>query len=306
MIFDPYPRPSHPDGAAFVLNRSLAATASHLGDLLAIDARLIADRHMPSKAQLLGQYSAHIFALRLDVEDRTPTGLAQDALLASLPTLETRAQIANLKNQNALLQAQLDRLSSETVPELRREITELKLQHFRLLSETKAFRSQAAGVDELRKEVRDLHLAMEHRSGSSNLGSSTMNGGVAGPSYANPKTRTISSSPSPVNTDRLFRYSAHTSAHVPSGSPKPRANGLAALQALMQPAKLGAADVRPPDGPPSPGSYNSDFSQTQRALSINDGVQALRLQRQFDDEDRRLRAEREQLSELKPPVERLV
>src|SRR5271170_4665004 len=61
LIFDSHPRPSHPSGAAFILSSSVDVIASHLDGLLAVDARLLADSHMQWQAQLLAQYSGHVF-----------------------------------------------------------------------------------------------------------------------------------------------------------------------------------------------------------------------------------------------------
>jgi hypothetical protein len=167
LIFDSHPRPSHPDGAAFILGRSSDDIVHHLDKLLLFDARLMADKHMQWETQLLGQYSGHFFVRRLE-EVKQLVASTQDALLASLAKLETRAQISDLKNRNAGLQAELDRLKLEgdIMRGLRREAEDLRSKCSQLSSENGTLHSKVAAVDKLTEENNDLRCAIEQKNGS--------------------------------------------------------------------------------------------------------------------------------------------
>jgi regulator of replication initiation timing len=111
IIFDSHPRPAYPNGAGFVFNTSLDATARHLERLLAVDSRLLADTTMQWQAQLLAQYSGHIFVSN-NVK-KNFSDMVQVVLHSSLATLALRAQISDLKYQNSSLTTENQRLYAE-------------------------------------------------------------------------------------------------------------------------------------------------------------------------------------------------
>ncbi|KAH9938289.1 uncharacterized protein B0H18DRAFT_949678 [Fomitopsis serialis] len=77
VVYDSHPRPDHPDGAAFIIFKSLDDAASYLAQLMSFDESLLADDEAQWQVQYLAQFSAHIFAARempftsKDLEDAT-------------------------------------------------------------------------------------------------------------------------------------------------------------------------------------------------------------------------------------------
>ncbi|KAJ7509867.1 hypothetical protein B0H11DRAFT_2168922 [Mycena galericulata] len=98
IIFDSHPRPEHAHGSGLILNTSVDATASHLDNLLAVDHRLLADSSLQWQTQLLAHFSGHYFVPK----GRTPNSvgeLSQTVLESSLAVLALQAEVADLKFQ---------------------------------------------------------------------------------------------------------------------------------------------------------------------------------------------------------------
>ncbi|KAJ6567087.1 hypothetical protein B0H19DRAFT_718467 [Mycena capillaripes] len=98
IIFDPHPRPAHPDGAGFIVNTSLNETASHLENLLAVDSRLLADRSLQWETQLLAHFSGHFFVTKSGVENTMEEAVLESSLLV----LSLQAQVSDLRNSSSL------------------------------------------------------------------------------------------------------------------------------------------------------------------------------------------------------------
>jgi rubrerythrin len=111
VIFDSHSRPRHPDGAVFILNTSLHRSASHLRRILPVDRRLLSEDDLQWQAQLLSNFSGHVFVSR--GSDIIPPHLLQTMTEASLTILSMRAEMSDLKLKNAVLTSENDRLGAE-------------------------------------------------------------------------------------------------------------------------------------------------------------------------------------------------
>ncbi|KAI0058501.1 hypothetical protein BV25DRAFT_1810589, partial [Artomyces pyxidatus] len=110
VIFDSHPRPElYPDGGAFIVSTSLDATAQRLADLLpVID---LPDADLQWQAQLLANYSGHIFVSR--GLGSNSAALSDMVVESSLAMLSLQAEVADLKSQNASLTRENKRLETE-------------------------------------------------------------------------------------------------------------------------------------------------------------------------------------------------
>jgi Ring finger domain len=111
VIFDSHPRPSHPDGAVFILNTSIHKTAAHLKRILPVDRRLLSDSDLQWQAQLLGNFSGHTFVSK--GADIFPAHMIPTITESSLAILALRAEVSDLKLQNSVLTSENKRLVEE-------------------------------------------------------------------------------------------------------------------------------------------------------------------------------------------------
>ncbi|KAJ7180888.1 hypothetical protein C8R46DRAFT_594866 [Mycena filopes] len=102
IIFDSHPRSQHPEGSGLVINTSLEATAAHLADLLAVDDHLLADRSLQWQTQLLANFSGHFFVARSGAANGVDE-LTRGVMESSLVALGLQAEVAELKFQNSSL-----------------------------------------------------------------------------------------------------------------------------------------------------------------------------------------------------------
>ncbi|KAH9938297.1 uncharacterized protein B0H18DRAFT_9992 [Fomitopsis serialis] len=128
VVYDSHPRPDHPDGAAFIVFKSMDDAASYLAQLLSFDESLLADDEAQWQVQYLAQFSAHIFAARQmpfaskELEDAT--------LEASLDVLGLKARVSELECQNHDLLAEKAKLTNK-VTLLEYEVVGLHAQNRR-------------------------------------------------------------------------------------------------------------------------------------------------------------------------------
>ncbi|KAJ7491894.1 hypothetical protein FB451DRAFT_1165111 [Mycena latifolia] len=109
IIFDSHPRTAHA-GAGLIVNTSLDATASHLDNLLAIDAGLLADSSLQWQTQLLANFSGHFFVPK-GLTTNSVEELSQAVVESSLVVLGLQAEVTDLKFQTSSLER--DRQSLE-------------------------------------------------------------------------------------------------------------------------------------------------------------------------------------------------
>ncbi|KAJ7777248.1 hypothetical protein B0H16DRAFT_952215 [Mycena metata] len=124
IIFDSHPRTEHPNGAGLIVNTSLDATAAYLDNLLAVDDRLLTDSSLQWQTQLLANFSGHFFVPR-GCATNSVEELTQGVLESSLVALSLQAEVAELKFQNSSLSRDRQALEKE-LDELYRSVTAVK------------------------------------------------------------------------------------------------------------------------------------------------------------------------------------
>jgi hypothetical protein len=111
VIYDSHPRPEHPHGAGLIFSISINEIASRLNRLFAVDDRLLADSSMQWEAQLLSNISGHTFVSK--GHDNNVDDLVQAVLESSMAVLALRAEINDLKMDKQSLASENQRLEKE-------------------------------------------------------------------------------------------------------------------------------------------------------------------------------------------------
>jgi len=107
MVFDSHPRPDHPRGPGFTFNTSIDATANYLDNLLAIDQSILSDHSLQWQTQLLANFSGLLFVAKASRFDSNPIEAERAMIESSLTILALRAEVDELRFQNASLQRDL-------------------------------------------------------------------------------------------------------------------------------------------------------------------------------------------------------
>jgi len=132
VIFDSHSRPSHPDGAVFILNTSIHRTAARLKEIFPVDRRLLSDSDMQWQAQLLANYSGHIFVSK--GTKQSPAHFTQTVVESSLAILALRAEVSDLKLRLSILTSENERLQAEVqTTEAQRGRTKPTLHHLNII-----------------------------------------------------------------------------------------------------------------------------------------------------------------------------
>ena len=213
-----------------MISPSIEGTARRLTELLpTVDLR---DSFLQWQAQLLGNYSGHVF-VPYGVEMSTPT-LWQAVLESSLAQLSMQAELADLRSQNDLLKSEQQRLESE--------IKEAQVRN----------RQQERRIQQLE-------------------------------SASNSKIDRPSTPPrQPSSPSSSTRFSYHSSSSKASTSPSTSTSTFASSFAGSGFDRTLGRHGNPPTPP----------------VDREDGLMyAMRLQREFDDEDRALSVQRTQLTQ---------
>ncbi|PBK99567.1 hypothetical protein ARMGADRAFT_1008100 [Armillaria gallica] len=124
VIFDTHPRPTHPDGSGITFLATVESAAKRLSDILSVDTRLLSESGLQWQAQLLANFSAHVFILN-DKWSTDPTDLKQALLESSVTILTLQAQLSDLESRNQSLTSTTDRLEEE-IDELQETCENLK------------------------------------------------------------------------------------------------------------------------------------------------------------------------------------
>ncbi|KAF9054480.1 hypothetical protein BJ165DRAFT_1439171 [Panaeolus papilionaceus] len=104
-IFDSHPRPLHPNGAAFIMNSSVEATAAYLSRLLTIDSSVLSDTAMQWQAQLLSHFSGHVLIPKtLDIDIDTHS-IIYDAT-ATILRLRSELEEAKINLMNSMVETE--------------------------------------------------------------------------------------------------------------------------------------------------------------------------------------------------------
>ncbi|KAJ6620552.1 hypothetical protein B0H10DRAFT_2215829 [Mycena sp. CBHHK59/15] len=274
IIFDSHPRTDHPTGARLIVNTSLDATASHLNNLLAVDTRSLADSSLQWQTQLLANFSGHFFVSKGGASNNVED-LTQAVLESSLVALGLQAEVADLRYQNSSLAR--DRQSLEI------ELDELK----------EKYRSVKKKLDNAPRSY--SQVADQRSPASSKLSAKNPNNhqSTSGPS----KVPGSISSSSPTSALEYFSSPANIKRSRPSHE---SADYLAAAQSQMdhgweQRTGASKANSASKKGRVSPGDdytvamqLQMDWDQAQR----DSVLKAQAKQREFEEEDARLLAER--------------
>ena len=160
VIFDSHSRPIHPDGAGLILDTSIHRTAARLNEILPVDSRFLADSDLQWQAQLLANYSGHIFVSGGLDNDRVH--LTQTIIESSLAILALRAEVSDLKSQNSTLAFDTKRLEEEMDEKDDKHREELK----RILRSSRnhdlsSYRTAPASA-QIRNVVAGLPVALHH------------------------------------------------------------------------------------------------------------------------------------------------
>lgn len=259
MVFDSHPRQDHPDGAGFVFSNSISTTATYLSTLLAVDSRLLEDSSLQWQAQLLGNFSGHIFVAKQH-SSIMPPDVVQTVLKSSLAILTLQAEVEDLRSQNSslttenrLLESQLEE-SEEACREAQRKCKTLESARS-ARTDQEAFEQQTVGFPQ-------RVAGLRHRNDGHYYGT-----GYNGRSHTSPANRTYRES----NVPR----SSYSSVAGSSRDVKP-------------PSVKGKEKYSGPERV-APQASGWDHSA--------DALKAAEKQREFEEEDRRLRAERKALEE---------
>ncbi|KAJ7016425.1 hypothetical protein C8F04DRAFT_534211 [Mycena alexandri] len=275
IVFDSHPRTEHPNGAGLIVNTSLDATAAHLDNLLAVDARLLTDSSLQWQTQLLANFSGHFFVARGSATNSVDA-LTQGVLESSLVALGLRAEVAELKFQNSSL--------SRDRQALEKELDELKDK----------YRSVKRRLEDSEKPPPPPPKTRRHdsQSGSSKLptsGPSSASTSLNALEYFSNPSNIIRSSPSSESMDYIFAKQLqmdfdqehrprHTFADAVVSKPK---DDHSKDEDYMIAAQL-----------------QMNWDRARR----DDDLNAREKQREFEEEDTRLMAERAALQKNAQPI----
>lgn len=160
-VFDSHPRDKHPDGAGFVLNASVADTASYLDGLLPFDAGLVGDRSMQWEAQLLGNFSAHAYTTKSPL---TTSGELHDLVVeSSMDVLKLQTQARALRNKINAVERDLVKAEER--------LTQASIANIGLQDRVRTERDK-------RKILEKVHLQTKASSHASNLSSTPLHSGT--------------------------------------------------------------------------------------------------------------------------------
>ncbi|KAJ7091507.1 hypothetical protein B0H15DRAFT_836463 [Mycena belliarum] len=284
IIFDSHPRPAH-DGAGLIVNTSIDATASHLDNLLAIDAGLLGDKTLQWQAQLLANFSGHFFVPK-GVAANSVEELTLAVLDSSLEVLSLQAEVTDLKFQTSGLER--DRQTLE------RQLEELK-DRYQYIKRKLDTRPRSCEACAHKPSPTSTKPAGKHRDLQPQP--------VSGPS----RSPASSHSP-PRNALEYFSSSANI---IRSNASHESADFLVAKQLQMDindrhrsSGSSYAQAVRSTSTDDDTADFmvaarlQMDWDQKQR----DDALQAQAKQREYEDEDARLIAERATLQKEAQPV----
>jgi hypothetical protein len=292
LVFDSHTRPSHPDGAGLTFSTSVDHTASYLANLLAVDPSLLADKTLQWEAQLLAQFSGHVFSPKPQEYD-----LLQNILKSSLTIMELDAQNRQLKSENNHLQAEVNKQSVDLsvshvaarqlenrISLLTAQITQYEEEILHLTRDLSMLRvSQKGGA---RSNTLPTHPSAQlethppQSSGISllkNIGNLFWGNSDSGPHASDEMSSTTTDFPTSYISERSL-------------GKKPESTGNDTASSSRKRLSFGVPSVKANPG------RNQRFYTEPRSGIIDDQDFALQQQRKFDEEDDRLRAERQKLT----------
>ncbi|KAK0202721.1 hypothetical protein DFS33DRAFT_1385094 [Desarmillaria ectypa] len=129
IIFDTHSRPTHPDGSGITFLATVESAALRLSDILSVDTHLLSESGLQWQAQLLANFSAHVF-IPNDKWSTDPVDLTQALLESSVAILTLQAQLSSLESRNQFLTSTTVRLEEE-IDELQETCEKLKKRQLR-------------------------------------------------------------------------------------------------------------------------------------------------------------------------------
>lgn len=266
MVFDSHSRRDHPNGAGFIFSTSIDVTAQYLDNLLAIDEKLLSDPSLQWQTQLLANFSGLLFVAKNIRFDNDAIEAERAMVDSSLTILALQAEVSELKSRNASLQRDLQ--AAET------KVEEERSNSYRPSSSSRSSKKSTEPA------WTPAPTKKKHRKkkGSSSSSSPT----DYRPGEFNPILQLI-----PTLMNKI------------SGPPAPF------IYYSGEPAEWPPLPSRKPESPS--GSYvtsKSSPSPSSRTptppVALDHDIAVLyELQQEFDDEDFRLRTEREELTRYK-------
>lgn len=142
IVFDSHSRQDHPNGAGLFLSQSRERTARHLHNLLYVDPNIFAGSGFQWQAQLLSNYSAHIFVSH-GTGHLSAQPLTAVLLECSVELLKLRAQVVDLDLQRGSTAESMQRLEEEM------EVVQM---------ENSDLKEKNAYLEHKNKELTDLRL----------------------------------------------------------------------------------------------------------------------------------------------------
>jgi hypothetical protein len=288
-IFDSHPRHAHPRGAGLIVNTSIDAIASHLDNILAFDAGLLADSSLQWQTQLLANFSGHFFVPKA-LATHSVEALSEAVLESSLAVLGLRAEVMDLNFQVSSLER--DRQSLE------KQLEELQDKYQYAKRRLDAIPRSCANCGQ---KPSPKQMTAQNRSPQPPP--------ISGPSKLPSSTR--QAAPSTVtNALEYFSSSANIIRSKPSFE---SADYLIAKQLQMQldegrgPSSSGSSYAQAVRSKPSDDSMDDYMVAAQLQMDWDqkhhdDVSKARAKQREFEEEDARIIAERAALQRAAQPV----
>ncbi|TFK65419.1 hypothetical protein BDN72DRAFT_900699 [Pluteus cervinus] len=133
VIFDPHPRPSHPNGSGLIIDADRERFVDHLTELLGIDEDLFNDPELARQMEILSSFSDHCFI-------PTPENPDLESLIIQL-SVQSLNKEHNTDEQMRPIREERDRLAAQ--------IKELRTVARAQLAEARAYRQE---VEEIREQ----------------------------------------------------------------------------------------------------------------------------------------------------------
>ena len=279
IIFDSHPRPSYPDGAGMTVSTSIEGTARRLIELLpTVD---LPDSFVQWQAQLLSNYSAHVFVPH-GVVLSTST-LWQAILESSLAQLSMQAEISTLRSQIESLKSAPPRLEGKNTKGEARSQRQRRQDRPNQQQKQQKLKSSSRSQNYF-----DQPSAQPPRP-PGHFSSSTRRSEPPRPSSSKASTATPSINPFGPDSSSAGSSSGRASGYAggPLTPPSDRDDRLSTPTSSFNPfvpdtPSASSSLGRVPGGPLTPASDRNDRDSA---------LYAMRVQQEFDNEDRTLFAQ---------------
>lgn len=128
LVFDSHVRPNHPNGAGFIFNSSIDATANYLSRLFWVDktSPTAKDEQYGFHMDLIKQFCGHIIVPKRPIKG--DLALTQSLLDASMMILALTTELADSKDTISSMRAELQRVNHRLIepPNVTRDWSQAK------------------------------------------------------------------------------------------------------------------------------------------------------------------------------------